>query len=76
MITVYIGNNARTEKDIVDVNMTLRACFEKNGVSYADGVNSLDGATLAPGDLDKTFAEMGITEKCYLTNTKKLNNAA
>lgn len=39
-------------------------------------MNSLDGVTLQAGDLDKSFAAMGITEKCFLLNVVKADNAA
>ena len=35
-----------------------------------------DSLTLSPGDLDKTFADFGIAEKCYLLNVVKADNAA
>ena len=39
-------------------------------------MTSLDGTTLMPGDLDKSFAQFGITEKCFLLNVVKADNAA
>jgi hypothetical protein len=36
---------------------------------------NLDGAPLQPGDLDKTFAQFGITDKCFLLNVVKADNA-
>ena len=35
----------------------------------------LDGSSLGPGDLDKTFAGLGITEKCFLLNVLEADNA-
>ena len=35
----------------------------------------LDGSSLNPGDLDKTFQQFGITEKCFLLNVVKADNA-
>lgn len=75
MIQVNIGNNARSEVAIEEKTMTLRECLEKHGVDYSTGTTSLDGAPLAPGDMDKTFEELGIVDKCYLYSIKKLNNA-
>ena len=76
MINVVIGNNLNRTTAIVNENTTLRAALESNGVDYSIGMTSLDGSTLRPGDLDKTFAEMGITEKCFLINVVKADNAA
>lgn len=39
------------------------------------GQTKLDGSSLAAGDLDKTFADFGIAEKCYLVNIAKQDNA-
>lgn len=76
MIKVYIGNNLHREAHIIDENTTLRAALEEAEIDYSSGTPSLDGTTLAPGDLDKTFADFGITEKCYLLVVVKLDNAA
>ena len=76
MIKVTIGNNVKREAVIIDKNTTLRAALEDNGVDYTRGVMHLDGSSLNPGDLDKTFADFGITEKCYLLNVVKADTAA
>ena len=76
MIKCTVGNNISRQSVIVDENTTLRQVFEDNNVDYTVGMSSLDGSTLAPGDLDKTFADFGITEKCYLLNVVKADNAA
>lgn len=76
MIKVTIGNNVKRESVIIDENTTLRSALEANGVDYTRGVMHLDGSSLNPGDLDKTFASFGITEKCFLLNVVKADNAA
>ena len=75
MIKVTIGNNVKRESVIIDANTTLRTALENNGIDYTTGVMHLDGSSLNPGDLDKTFAVFGITEKCYLLNVVKADNA-
>ena len=75
MIKVTVGNNLKRENVIIDENTTLRSCLETNGVDYTRGVMHLDGSSLNPGDLDKTFASFGITEKCFLLNVVKADNA-
>ncbi len=75
MIKVTVGNNIKRESVIIDENTTLRTCLEDNGVDYTRGVMSLDGASLKPGDLDKTFADFGVTQKCFLLNVVKADNA-
>lgn len=71
MIKVVVGNNVKRESVIVNEDTTLRTVLEDAGVDYTRGVMHLDGSSLAPGDLDKTFTAMGITEKCYLLNVVK-----
>ena len=66
MIKVTVGNNVKREAVIID---------EANGVDYTRGVMHLDGSSLNPGDLDKTFQQFGITEKCFLLNVVKADNA-
>ena len=75
MIKVVVGNNVKRETVIVDASTTLRTVLEDANVDYTRGVMHLDGSSLNPGDLDKTFASMGITEKCYLLNVVKADNA-
>lgn len=75
MIKVTVGNNVKREAVIIDENTTLRSCLEANGVDYTRGVMHLDGSSLNPGDLDKTFQQFGITEKCFLLNVVKADNA-
>ncbi len=75
MIKVTIGNNVKRDSVIVDEETTLRDCLEANGVDYSRGTMHLDGATLNPGDLDKTFSEFGIKRACFLLNVVKADNA-
>ena len=75
MIKVFVGNNVERKSDIVEPTKTLRQVLEANEIDYTRGVMHLDGASLAAGDLDKTFADFGITEKCFLLNVVKADNA-
>jgi len=76
MIKVTMGNNLKRTSEILDENTTLREALEETGIDYTIGIMNLDGSTLEPGDLDCTFAEFGIKEKCYLLNVVKAENAA
>jgi len=76
MIKVTMGNNVKRKTEILDDTTTLRAALETAEIDYTTGIMNLDGSTLSPGDLDKTFADFGITEKCYLLNVVKADNAA
>ena len=75
MISVTIGTNLNRNKITVDENTTLRQVLEDNEIEYGSATVNLDGASLAQGDMDKSFAQMGITEKCYLCAVVKAENA-
>jgi hypothetical protein len=76
MIQVTIGTNTSRKNYTVDPNRTIRDVLENEaGFDYSTANMSLDGATLQPGDLDKTFAALGITSKCYLIAIVKADNA-
>lgn len=75
MIKVTVGNNLKRETAIVDSQTTLRDCLEEAGIDYTRGFTTLDGATLAAGDLDKTFDDFGIKERTFLLNVVKADNA-
>ncbi|MEG1562330.1 MAG: hypothetical protein RR365_01135 [Bacteroides sp.] len=75
MIEVNLTVNTNRHPHIVDENQTIREFFEEKGVDYSLGTTNLDGSTLMPGDMDRSFSELGITEKCYLTNIAKVDNA-
>jgi hypothetical protein len=75
MIKVTVGNNVKRETVIVDSATTLRQVLEDANIDYTRGTMHLDGSSLNPGDLDKTFSQFGITEKCFLLNVVKADNA-
>ena len=76
MIKVTMGNNVKRKTEILDENTTLREALETAEIDYTIGMMNLDGSPLQPGDLDKTFADFGIAEKCYLLSVVKADNAA
>ena len=55
MIKVTIGNNVKRKTEILDPETTLREALEEAEIDYISGIMNLDGSTLSPGDLDKTF---------------------
>lgn len=75
MIQVVLGNNVNKTTVTVDSNRTLRDVLEENHIDYSRGTMTLDGSPLQAGAMDKTFAEMGITTKCYLLSVTKADNA-
>ena len=75
MIKVTVGNNVKRNSVIVDEATTLRSVLETNEIDYTRGTMHLDGSTLQPGDLDKSFSDMGIREKCFLLYVVNADNA-
>lgn len=75
MVKVIVGTNTSKETVIVDNNRTLRSVLEEKEVDYTRGSMTLDGCSLKPGDLDKTFEELNVRDKCYLLNVVKADNA-
>lgn len=76
MIKVRVGSNLDNTTVIVDANRTLKSVLEENEVDFSRGNVHLDGATLKAGDINKTFAEFGIVEKCSLVCVVKADAAA
>lgn len=76
MIKIIVKSNTTSKSIIADENRTLRSILEEAGVDYSVGTTSLDGVSLPAGGIDKTFADYGVTEKCYLMNVAKVDNAA
>lgn len=75
MVKVTVGNNVKRETVIVNSSTTLRSVLEQAEIDYSRGGTHLDGSTIGAGDLDKTFADFGITERCYLLVVVKTDNA-
>jgi hypothetical protein len=71
MVSIIVGNNVKRETKIVSETATLRQTLEDAGIDYTRGAMHLDGAPLQPGDLDKTFADFGVSERAYLLNVVK-----
>lgn len=71
MIKVYLGNNNERTNVIVDESKTLRSVLEENNIDYTRTSLHLDGASLAPGDIDKTFESFNVREQCYLLSVVK-----
>lgn len=75
MIKVIVSNNMKRETKIVNADATPRQVLEEAGIEYSRAMVNMDGTTLFPGDLDKSFAQHGITEKTYLSAVVKTDNA-
>ena len=75
MIRVTVGNNVKRENVTVNNQTTLRTVLEQQGMDITRGNLTLDGATLPAGSLGRTFESFGITEKCFLMQIVKADNA-
>ena len=75
MIKVTIGTNTNRRNVNVDPNRTIKSVLDEQDINYSTGILQLDGATLQPGEINKTFADFNITESCYLISVVKADNA-
>ena len=75
MVQIKIVTNAIRKTIATDENNTVRDVLEANEINYELAPVYIDGAPLGIGDHDKTFSELGITEKCMLTSVVKTENA-
>lgn len=73
MIKVSVFNNVERATTIVESSATLRQAFEAAGLPFESGVVSLNGVTQP--NVDVTFESLGITDQCFLSAIKKLDNA-
>lgn len=75
MIRVIVGTTTQKVEKNYTAGTTLRNILEDNAVDYSVAQVMLDGANLQPGDMDKTLADMNVTEKCMLIAVVKAANA-
>ena len=74
-VKVYVGNNVDRYPVTVESGATLKSVLQSEGIDYSRGTMHLDGSSLRPGDLDKTFDDFGIGASCFLLNVAKADNA-
>ena len=75
MIQIKITTNTLRKTIATDENSTVRDVLEAHDINYDITPVYIDGAPLEIGDHDRTFAELGITEKCLLSAVIKTENA-
>jgi len=75
MIRVIVGTTTTRVEKNYSPDTSLRNILEDNSVDYSIAQVMLDGVSLQAGDMDKTLADMNITEKCMLIAVVKANNA-
>lgn len=75
MIQVTMTNNVGRQSVIAKSTDTIRDVFEANDFDYGTGALYINGAPVRPGDIDKTFEEIGITEVARISSVAKVDNA-
>ena len=75
-IQVTVGNNVSRQTKIYNSETPLRTVLEDAQIDYSRGGVHLDGSPVQAGGLDKTFADYGITDRCFLLSVVKCANAA
>lgn len=71
MIKVTIGTNTNRKSITLNPDTTIREALETNNIDYSTGGIHLDGLAVAGADLDKSFADFGVEESCYLVSVVK-----
>jgi hypothetical protein len=75
MIRVIVGTTTQRNEKNYQPETTIRTILEDNAIDYSVAQVMLDGASLQPGDMDKTLAAMNVREKCMLIAVVKAANA-
>lgn len=75
MVKVNVVSNVKRSSVIVDENTTLRAVLTGEGIDINRGGITLDGIPLQVGDLDKSFAGLGLHSEASLFQVVKADNA-
>ena len=71
MIQVIIGTNLNRKTVTVDPSRTIKSVLDEYDIDYSIGGIHLDGIAITGTELNKTFTECGVTEKCMLVSVIK-----
>ena len=77
MIFVIVSDSSRRYGDqaVNEMTETPRSLFNKLGVNFERAQTSLNGSILTPGQMDMTFAALGITARGVLNAVVKGDGA-
>lgn len=75
MIQVTFGTNTNRSTSVVEASTTVRDFLESKGHTNATVTIHMDGIAMEGHLLDKTFAELGVTTKTWLSAIQKADNA-
>lgn len=75
IVNVKVGTNLNRTTVAVTSDKTVRNILEEQDINYATTTIFLDGATLQPGDMDKSLDDFNIGDSCYIIASQKTENA-
>lgn len=80
MIKVKAYSNVKRAEDLFPTSTTIRECLDSLGIDCTRGLLHMDSAPINPGDMNKTFAELGYDgtpgkDFCALSIVVKADNA-
>jgi len=75
MIKVISGTSLNKTELVLDPSTTLLEAAEQAGLNVAAGGITLNGSMVGSADFNKTFSDYGVTDKCYLLQVVKADNA-
>lgn len=76
IINVSDSSTRYGQKEVNELVDTPRSLFESLGVRYERGQTSLNGTILTPGQMDMTFAALGVAGIATLSSIVKGDGAA
>lgn len=75
MIQVTVMSNTTRDSDTIDPNSeSIRSMLERFNVDYSSSTVHVDGVPVGLGQMDTSFADLGITTKCYISAVVKQDN--
>lgn len=75
MIQVRLGNTTETRTVVIAKTTTLKQALQDNNIDYSMATLYLNGCTLQPSDVEKSFADHGINDSCTLMAIVNTKNA-
>lgn len=74
MILVKFSNNVTRKEEVMSAQTTINEAMENLDVDVR-GLLTLNGAFISRDDYDKSFEELGVTDKARLYDVVKSDNA-
>mgnify|MGYP003304293246 CR=1 FL=1 len=75
MIKVITGTGLSRTELVIEANTTLMSAAEQAGLNVGAGGITLNGTMVSASDFNKTFKDFGVTDKCFLLQVVKADNA-